>query len=53
MIFSIPLESLRVVTPIQNIIEDTQDIIPWIPMITEIEYTVTNWAEKRPWEGVQ
>lgn len=52
MVFNVPLQELQtIITPIQNIIEDVQEKIPWIPMLTEIEFTTTNWAEKRKWEG--
>lgn len=50
IIFSVPKGEEYVMKEIQHIMEDTTNIVKYIPMVAEIEYTDTNWAEKKKWE---
>lgn len=51
MVFNVPLDELETVIPlIKERMEDTKDKLPWMPMICEVEWTTTNWAEKKPWK---
>jgi hypothetical protein len=38
-----------VVPIIKNMMESVKDKIPYVPIVSEVEYTTTNWAEKEKW----
>ena len=39
-----------VVPIIKNIMESVREKVPYIPIISEVEYTTTCWAEKSKWK---
>lgn len=51
--FRVPDGEENVVPIIQSIMQNVNDDLKWIPMISEIEVTSTNWADKKPWEGLK
>jgi len=42
-------DELHLVPKIKAIMDDVPEV-PWVPMICEVEYTTTNWADKKEWE---
>lgn len=48
--FLVPEGEEILVLMIQQILQDVTDVMPWIPMISEIEWTDTNWADKKGWD---
>lgn len=53
LVFSVPKDEVHLVEKLQHILQDTEDVLKWIPMVSEIEYTSTNWAEKELWENTK
>lgn len=51
LVFSIDNDELDIIPDLHAILEDNADKIPWIPMLCEVSYSDTNWAEKKPWKG--
>lgn len=51
LVFSVPKDHIKPIPHIKAIMQNVWDVMPWIPMVSEIEYTETNWADKKPWEG--
>lgn len=49
IIFSVPFGMEYIMDDIQKIMEDVSDVIKYIPMIAEVQYSETNWREKRDW----
>jgi DNA polymerase-1 len=49
--FKIHKDELGIVPNLQAIMQDTLDVMPNIPMISDIEFTISNWGEKEPWKG--
>lgn len=50
LVFSVPKDEVYLVYILRGLLQDVHDIMPWVPMISEIEYTETNWADKKPFE---
>jgi DNA polymerase-1 len=44
-------DELDIVPKLQAIMQDTLDVMPYIPMISDIEFTKTNWGDKENWKG--
>lgn len=42
-----PDEATYVPKRIKEIMEECNDVIKWVPMVSEVEYTTTNWSEKK------
>lgn len=41
-------EETEVPREIKRIMEDVKDKVPYLPIVAEVEMTITNWAEKKP-----
>ena len=50
IIFSVPEGEEHIMQDIKAIMEDVTDVITNVPMVAEIEYTETNWNEKKSWK---
>lgn len=50
IIFSVPDDELHIIKKLQGIMENTRDIIKYIPMIADVEISTTNWGEKKDYE---
>lgn len=42
-------DEMHLIEKIKAIMDDVPEV-PWVPMICEVEYTKTNWADKEAWE---
>lgn len=42
-----PDEESYVPKQIKQFMEEVQDVIPYVPMVSEVEMTETNWAAKK------
>lgn len=49
IIFSIKRGEEHIVPKLKAIMEDADIIMPQVPMVAEVEYSETNWAEKESW----
>jgi DNA polymerase I len=50
IIFLVPEGEEHIMKDIKAIMENVTDVITNVPMIAEIEYTETNWNEKKGWK---
>lgn len=50
IIFLVPHGEEKYVRDFQAIMEDVTDVITYLPMVAEIEYSSTNWKEKKGWD---
>lgn len=39
-----------VITEIKSIMEHVRNVVPYVPIVSDVEYTKTNWADKKDWE---
>lgn len=53
LVFSVPEDEVFLVPFLRDILQDVGDKLKWIPMISEVEVTSTNWADKKPWDESQ
>lgn len=51
IIFLVPEGEEHLMKDIKAIMEDVTDVITNVPMVAEIEYTETNWNEKKEWKN--
>lgn len=51
LVFNVPKDEMYVIKDLQAIMQDNSDILKWIPMVSDIEITYTNWAEKEAYNG--
>ncbi len=50
IIFLVPDGEEHIVKHLKEIMEDTYDVIKNIPMVAEVEYSTTNWRDKKEWK---
>ena len=49
IVFAIKHGEEHLIEDIKVIMEDARQMMKYIPMVSEVSYTTTNWAEKRKW----
>lgn len=51
LVFSVSNDELHLIPKLREIMQDNSSILKWIPMISEIEITHTNWADKEAYHA--